>query len=175
MAALLNRHNIHYPGRRYDSSVKPDPKDRNQRGALLFEMLRIVHLTIQQRAECDVQRNIVESLQTGMFQMDYQMRTRLKQNVLTPADIQSDLGWITEAIVIVSNHAERWTVTWQRMSAWARLHKQPILRWRSKLHGPDWQNPDKWNAAHKEHIYATEIQTHEYFCRGMPGLTLLHS
>jgi len=97
----MNYHNVHYPGRYYATDVKPTPANKAIRGAKLFEMMKIVHLTIQQRAECEIQQVLVEDLQTGLFKMDFQMRSRLKNHVLTPADVENDISWVLDAIVLV--------------------------------------------------------------------------
>lgn len=68
----------------------------------------------------------------------------------------------------VTNNRERASVTMQRMVAWAKLHKQPILRWKNKLHSSDWST--KYTAEQKRHLFATESQLYEYFVRGMPAV-----
>jgi hypothetical protein len=82
--------------------MKPLAADRCQRGAELFEMLNIVTLTIQQRAEdCDDQKRLIEALQTGLFKMNKANRLKLCNHVITAEDVQNDPSWISDAIVLV--------------------------------------------------------------------------
>ena len=101
ITALLNKHNVYYPRRILDDTTKPQAADRCQKGAELFEMLTIIYLTIQQRAEdCPYQMQLIERLQSGRFKFTSTERG-LCAHVLTRQDVIDDPTWISDAVVLV--------------------------------------------------------------------------
>lgn len=163
---LLDANSIHYPRRTYSYTFE-DASCPRSRAARLFADFEIAFLTVQQRVDdCPRQSQLIVDLQNGTFRVTKQVRELFEQHQLTREDVIADRGWLTSCAWVLTNNAERVALNHQRLLAWAKENRKPVICWDLDVHGADWM---RLTGAQVKHLRETDPRLREWFVEGAPA------